>query len=115
MGATDHYSESGECPGGIAPQPTPAPTATPARPAATPRPVAVATPTPGVPVPDLRGLNREIAEKTAAASGFQLQVGYENTNALNQQAQQSAPPDLRVIRQTPEPKKLAPPKTTINV
>lgn len=106
------------------PRQTPAATATPSPVAVpTPTPVATSTPTPaatptsGIPVPNLIGLTLEEAQKMAAAGGFQLQVKYEGgeANVPSKAAQQGPPPDLRIIKQSPEPKTMALPKSTINV
>ena len=61
------------------------------------------------------GLGLDEARKTAFGSGFQLEITYEKGSEPNPKAQQSSPPDLRVINQTPEPKTLAPSKSTIKV
>jgi|SRR5579864_3023648 len=65
-------------------------------------------------VPSLIGLTVEQAQKTADASGFQLQVEYESGTS-NANAQQGPPPDLRVLKQSPEPKTLVAPKSSIKV
>ena len=109
-------------------RPSPTPTATPTgsisnalTPDATPTPspalAATPTPVPGLQVPRLLGLTREEAQKTAFGSGFQISFDYEpgSAPAANSPAQQGPPPDLRVVRQVPEPKSIAPPKSTITV
>jgi hypothetical protein len=65
-------------------------------------------------VPSLIGLTIEQAQKTAYSGGFQLQVEYESGTS-NAMAQQGPPPDLRVLKQSPEPKTLVAPKSSIKV
>ncbi len=96
------------------PSPTPVATPTPT-PVATSTPTPMATPTPGITVPNMIGLRLNEAQKMAAAAGFQLDVQYQSGAAPNSMAQQGPPTDLRIIKQSPEPKTLAPPKSTINV
>jgi KAP-like P-loop domain-containing protein len=96
-----------------APGPTPAPT--PVRNA-----VAAPTPTPEprerqVPVPYLIGMRLDGAQKAAIDSGFQLHVEYEKGSEPSPMAQQAPPTDLRVIRQSPDAKSLAPLKSIITV
>ncbi|MGC2696126.1 MAG: P-loop NTPase fold protein [Candidatus Angelobacter sp.] len=81
----------------LPPASTPTPTPVP-----TPAPTAVSTPAPGIVVPNLIGLRLDEAQKMAAGSGFQLDIEYEKGSEPNPVAQQGPPPDLRVIRQTPE-------------
>jgi hypothetical protein len=79
-----------------------------------PHPAPPATPTRGIAVPNLLGQREDIAHKIAASGGFQLEVEYEGGRAPSA-AQQGPPPDYRVVKQSPEPKTLAPPKSTIKV
>lgn len=79
--------------------PTPAHTPTPA-PTATPTPTPTPTPGPTEPMPNLIGLTLEDAQAKAAKAGFKLVIEYESGRAPDPTAQQ-APPDLRVIKQTP--------------
>jgi len=65
-------------------------------------------------VPSLLGLTVEQAQKTAYGGGFQLQVEYESGTS-NAMAQQGPPPDLRVLKQSPEPRTLVAPKSSITV
>ena len=98
------------------PTPTPTPAATPTpTPVATPTPTPAATPTPGIPVPILIGLTLEQAQKMTASSGFQLHVQYESGAAPKSTAQQGPPTDLKIIKQSPEPKTLAQPNSTITI
>ena len=100
----------------LSPAPAPGPTPKPVRPipTATPKPTPVVTPTPQRVVPYLIGLGEEEARKTAIFSGFKLQVEYESGSAPSP-VQQGPPPDLKVIRQSPDPKTLAPANSTIRV
>ena len=116
--------------------PKPIPTPTPfdkkkaaARPTSTPTPTPAATPTPTpdqrVPVPYLLGLSEDDARKLAESQGFTVAVEYESgsnaanqsaqSKAPNQSAQQSAPPRQVVVKQFPQPKSLAPQKSTITI
>ncbi|HET9165297.1 MAG TPA: P-loop NTPase fold protein, partial [Candidatus Angelobacter sp.] len=117
------------------PSPLPTPRSTPeknsagARPAPTPTPTPIAAPTPTpdtrAPVPYLMGLSEAEARKIAESQGFTVAVEYESGgNAANQSAQskapslstqQSAPPRQVVVKQSPEPKALAPQKSTITI
>src|ERR1051326_5515103 len=116
--------------------PTPTPTPTPydkkARP--TPTPTATPTPTPDqrAPVPYLLGMTEAEARKIAESEGFVISVVYGNDNAIGNKAdptnqtaqskiqlqslQQSAPPPRQVVvKQSPDPKTLAPRKSTITI
>jgi hypothetical protein len=115
------------------PSPSPTPRSTPdkkaaaARPTATPTPIATATATPTpdqrAPVPYLLGLSEAEARKIAESQGFLVSAVDTNDNQINQQAQsipnqsaqQSAPPRQVVVKQSPEPKTLAPLKSTITI
>jgi hypothetical protein len=68
-----------------------------------------------VEVPSLVGLSFQEAQKIAYASGFRLEVESDGSGTLGPQAQQQPPPDMRVIRQSPNPKTLASPNTVIRV
>lgn len=107
----------------ISAQPTPAPTPVPrpspnstALPTPKPAPTASPTPTPAPQrvVPYLLGLRVEEAQKAVLGDGFQLEVEYEDGKAQNL-TNQGPPPDLRILKQSPEPKTLAPFKSTIKV
>jgi KAP family P-loop domain len=81
---------------------------------ATPSPAESKSTTQMVPVPYLMGLSLDVAQTTARESGFAVQVDFESSG-LNPVAQQGPPADMKVIRQDPSPKTLAPPNTVIKV
>ncbi|MGB9123712.1 MAG: P-loop NTPase fold protein [Candidatus Angelobacter sp.] len=110
------------------PSSSPTPRSTPDKKAAAARPPATATPTATPnqqsPVPYLLGLSEAEARKIAESQGFLVSVEDANDNQPNQSAQskmpnqsaqQSAPPRQVVVKQSPEPKTLAPRKSTITI
>ena len=110
-------------PAGARPTPTPTPTPT-ATPTSTPTATPTATPDQRAPVPYLLGLSEAEARKIAESQGFLVSVEDANDNQPNQSAQskipnqsvqQSAPPRQVVVKQSPEPKALAPRKSTITI
>ncbi|HEX7286192.1 MAG TPA: P-loop NTPase fold protein [Candidatus Angelobacter sp.] len=97
------------------PAPTPKSAPTPGKspnpvPSATPTP----TPTPVVPVPYLIGLSLVDARGFAEGSGFRLEVEYEKGSEPDPKAQ-GAPPELRVVAQSPVAKSLVPANSIIKV
>lgn len=98
--------------------PSPKPTATPKQPrlatqTPTPTPTPVATPIASLPVPSLLGLTLDDARQKADASGFTLHVEYGPGS--DPKGQHGPLGDVRVLKQSPDPNTLAPPKSTINI